>query len=120
EAKKEWIRIFNELTDLQNSDEENEYLKSMFPKQKSYVARFALILSVFSNHFDARGKDVRIIEKDAVLAAERLSKYFIATAKKVKIGRVEKETLKTSAGAGKTNAEKILMMYQENPAFNRS
>src|SRR5690606_33152048 len=35
EAKKEWVRIFNEITDIQNSDEENEYMKSMLPKQKS-------------------------------------------------------------------------------------
>ena len=31
---------FNEITNYQNSDEENEYLKSMYPKQKSYIPLF--------------------------------------------------------------------------------
>src|SRR5690606_33884407 len=46
EAKKEWIRMFNEITQIQNSDEENEYMKSMLPKQKSYIPRFALLIHV--------------------------------------------------------------------------
>ncbi len=40
EAKKEWIRIFNNITDHQNSENENEYIKSMYPKQKAYIPRF--------------------------------------------------------------------------------
>ena len=34
EAKKLWINKFNEITEKQNSDNENEYFKSMYPKQK--------------------------------------------------------------------------------------
>ncbi|MDU9711641.1 DUF3987 domain-containing protein, partial [Helicobacter pylori] len=45
DAKIEWIRIFNDITNIQNSDQENEYMKSMLPKQKSYIPRFALILN---------------------------------------------------------------------------
>jgi len=45
DAKTEWKRIFNEITSTQNSNDENEYMKSMLPKQKSYIPRFALILN---------------------------------------------------------------------------
>ena len=41
DAKKIWIEKFNEITEKQNSDNENEYFKSMYPKQKSYIPRFA-------------------------------------------------------------------------------
>ena len=34
DANKEWKRIFNKITDLQNSETENEYMKSILPKQK--------------------------------------------------------------------------------------
>ena len=43
EAKKEWVRIFNGITKSQNSEAENEYMKSMLPKQKSYIPRFCIV-----------------------------------------------------------------------------
>ena len=88
ESKKEWIRIFNEITVIQNSDAENEYMKSMLPKQKSYIPRFALLLHVF-NGIGQTGYDYYEISKDSILKAERLSKYFIAMSKKVKIDSIE-------------------------------
>jgi hypothetical protein len=119
EAKKEWMRIFNEISNFQNDDNENEYLKSMYPKQKSYIPRFALIIHAF-NEFFSSGGNTLLITKDSVLKAEKLSKYFIATAKKVKVNSVEVSNIKTTAKGGKNNFEKLKLIYEENPDFNRS
>lgn len=119
DAKKEWIRIHNDITDIQNSDAENEYMKSMLPKQKSYLSRFALLIHVFRLHF---GLDEGMeISKDSTLLAERLCKYFIAMAKKIKIDSIEilemKSVLKSSSG--KTNREKFELLISANPELNK-
>lgn len=119
EAKKEWVRIFNEITSYQNSDDENEYLKSMYPKQKSYIPRFALLIHAFDENFSAGG-NVLEVSKESVLKAEKLSKYFIATAKKLKLNTATVINLKTTSKAGKNNIEKLKLIYEENPDFNRS
>mgnify|MGYP000016384816 CR=1 FL=1 len=119
EAKKEWIRIFNNITDYQNDDNENEYLKSMYPKQKSYIPRFALLIHVFDEFFSAGGNTL-LISKESVLKAEKLSNYFIATAKKVKINSVEANEIKNVSKNGKNTIEKLKLIYSENPNFNRS
>ena len=46
----EWVRIFNKITAIENSDNENEYMKSILPKQKSYVIRFSLLLEVLDSY----------------------------------------------------------------------
>lgn len=119
EAKKEWMRMFNEISNYQNDDNENEYLKSMYPKQKSYIPRFSLLIHVFDEFFGIGGNTL-LISKDSVLKAEKLSKYFIATAKKVKVNSIEVNNIKNSARNGKNNLEKLKLIYQENPNFNRS
>jgi hypothetical protein len=119
EAKVEWMRIFNEISNFQNDDNENEYLKSMYPKQKSYIPRFALIIHVF-NEFFSSGGNTLLIDKESILKAEKLSKYFIATAKKVKVNSVEVSNIKSTAKAGKNNFEKLKLIYEENSDFNRS
>jgi hypothetical protein len=119
EAKKEWMRIFNEISNYQNDEKENEYLKSMYPKQKSYIPRFCLLIHVFDEFFSVGGNAL-LISKESILKAEKLSKYFIATAKKVKVNSVEVLNIKTTAKAGKNNLEKLKLIYEENPNFNRS
>lgn len=119
DAKKEWMRIFNEISNYQNSDEENEYLKSMYPKQKSYIPRFCLLIHCFNDFFDIGGNSL-LISKDSVLKAEKLSKYFIATAKKVKVNSIEVTNLKTTIKKGSNSFEKLKLIYDENPDFNRS
>lgn len=119
DAKKEWKRIFNEISSHQNSEDENEYLKSMYPKQKSYIPRFALIIHVFDAFF-TDGSNTLLISKESILKAEKLSKYFIATAKKVKVNSVEVNEMKTTAKQGKSNLDKLKLIYNENPEFNRS
>lgn len=53
-ARNEWQRIFNDITNVQNSDDENEYMKSMLPKQKSYIPRFALLIHILDYSYGTR------------------------------------------------------------------
>jgi len=120
ESKIEWSRIFNDITDIQNSDTENEYMKSMLPKQKSYIPRFALLINTFNGigQFDY---NLNEISKDSILKAEKLSKYFIAMAKKVKIDSIEVSDIRKAikASEGKTNKEKFKMLYDANKNLNK-
>src|SRR5690606_31940870 len=101
-------RIFNEITDVQNSDTENEYMKSMLPKQKSYIPRFALLIHVF-NGIGKGDYDLNFISKDSILKAEKLSKYFIAMAKKIKVDSIAVAEIKKviKKNENKTNKEKF-------------
>lgn len=115
DAKNEWIRIFNEITLMQNSDFENEYMKSMLPKQKSYIPRFALIINCLESN---ENNDVLIdeITKDSILKAEKLSKYFIAMAKKIKTESIERVGIKQAVSkvSDKSNYEKFKTVYSKN------
>jgi hypothetical protein len=122
ESKKEWIRVFNEYTDIQNSDEENEYMKSMLPKQKSYLPRFALLINAFSSFFDNTHKTSALeITKESILSAEKLSKYFIAMAKKIKVNSIETNEIKTiiSTNKNKSIKEQFIELYKKNPDLNK-
>jgi len=122
ESKKEWIRVFNEYTDIQNSDEENEYMKSMLPKQKSYLPRFALLINAFNSFFDLECKmDALTISKESILSAEKLSKYFIAMAKKIKVNSIETNEIKTiiQSNKNKSTKELFLELYRKNPDLNK-
>jgi hypothetical protein len=121
EAKKEWERMFNEMTDVQNDDNENQYLKSMYPKQKSYIPRFACLIHVFDEFFSDGGNTL-LISKESVLKAEKLSKYFIATAKKIKVNSVEVGKIKNTltANKGKNEKEKLFEIWKINEKFNKS
>jgi hypothetical protein len=122
ESKNEWIRVFNEYTAIQNSDAENEYMKSMLPKQKSYLPRFALLINCFDSFFDLTHKsDALTISKESILKAEKVSKYFIAMAKKIKVDSIEKNEIKTiiSANKNKSTKEQFNEMYKQNPDLNK-
>jgi len=121
DAKIEWMRIFNEMTDIQNNEEENEYLKSMFPKQKSYIPRFACLIHVFNDFFNEGGNSL-LISKESVLKAEKLSKYFVATAKKIKVNSVEVSKIKStiSSNKGKTEREQLYEIWKKDKKFNRT
>jgi hypothetical protein len=120
EAKIEWKRIFNEISNFQNDENENEYLKSMYPKQKSYIPRFALVIHAF-NEFFSTGGNTLLITKDSVLKAEKLSKYFIATAKKVKVNSVEVNSIKSviNSNKNKSSKEQFFELYKLNPDLNK-
>jgi len=122
ESKKEWIRVFNEYTDIQNSDEENEYMKSMLPKQKSYIPRFALLINAFNSFFDETYKtDVLTISKESILSAEKLSKYFVAMAKKIKVNSIETNEIKTIIQSNKNKSikDQFYELYKINPNLNK-
>jgi len=121
EAKIEWKRMFNEMTLVQNDDNENQYLKSMYPKQKSYIPRFACLIHVFDEFF-SEGGNTLLISKDSILKAEKLSKYFIATAKKIKLNSVDVSKLKNTitANKGKNEKEKLFEIWKLNNNFNKS
>lgn len=118
-AKNEWKRIFNKISAFQNDENENEYLKSMYPKQKSYVPRFALLIHVFNEFLNPNSNSL-LISKESILKAEKLSEYFIATAKKVKVNSTEVAEIKQSSKAGKNTFDKLKLIYESNPDFNRS
>ena len=75
EAKAEYKRIFNEITDKQNSDDSDEKLKSVLPKMKIYLGRFALITRFIKWSLNT---DIELleIEKEDVQNAEKLVRYF--------------------------------------------
>ncbi len=122
DAKVEWKRIFNEITGYQNSDDENEYMKSMLPKQKSYIPRFALLintLTCFHNH--STKTEFKTISKESMLAAERLSKYFIAMAKKIKVNSLEVNKIKkfVKYNDGMPAFEQFKILYEQDPELNK-
>lgn len=117
DARKEWQRIFNDITDVQNSDDENEYMKSMLPKQKSYIPRFALLVHVLDYYMDMMNKDPYKVSKESILKAEKLSKYFIQMAKKVKVNNMDEAEMKTIIVNNKDKSKFDIFkeMYQANP-----
>ena len=121
-AKKEFIRIHDEITEVQKSDDENEYLKSMLPKQKSYVARFALLINTLKAYAGIEGYYFNLIHKESMLGAEKLSTYFISHAKKVKVDSIELKDLKTifRDRNGKSNEELVKEIFLADSEFNRT
>lgn len=119
DAKVEWKRIFNKITTSQNNEDENEYLKSMYPKQKSYIPRFALLLNAFHGYFD-NDLDIKEIHLDNILRAEKLSDYFVMTAKKIKIESTETHELKTTMKQAESNFDKLKIIYSKDNEFNRT
>ena len=121
DAKKEWIRIFDKITDKQNSENENEYMKSMLPKQKTYIPRFALLLNTL-HAFDNEEQSNALISKDAILNAEKLSDYFILMAQKIKIDSAETRHANEVAALNKNgdSYESFVAIYKSSPLISTS
>jgi hypothetical protein len=120
EAKVELARIMNKITDRQNSEDETEATKTILPKQKTYLPRFAILLHVldcYDNGIDFNCE----IERQTILNAERLVDYFICMAEKVMQDGQAYSKLKASANDKivKTDADKFAMMYAANPKLNK-
>ena len=119
DGKKEWIRIFNKITDLQNSDDINEYMVPFLSKQKSYIPRFALIINAFKSMID--GSNALEISADSVKKAEQLSNYFVYMYEKLIKQNLEEKTLKEDISSDKNDTRtKVANLYAKDPAFNRS
>ena len=97
-------------------------MKSMLPKQKSYIPRFAMLINAFNLYVDGI-RDHRLMEvtKQSMLHAEKLSKYFVAMAKKIKVNSIEiiemKEVIHNNKD--KNNRQKFEEMYTNNPELNK-
>jgi hypothetical protein len=117
ESKKQWIRIFNEITAHQNSDDENEYMKSMYPKQKSYIPRFALMLNTLYWYDNPEQNQLGVISEKSMLNAEKLSKYFVFMAKKHKLSTIEYNDVKkiVNQNENKSTKDKIFEILSKDP-----
>lgn len=118
QAKYEWEKVYNEISIMQNSDEENEYMKSMLPKQKSYIPRFALLIHLMNNF-----ENLVIPEhltKETILKAYELSKYFIKQAQKVKVSASETKSISSIVTNNKelTPKEIFSIMVAKNEKIN--
>jgi hypothetical protein len=102
------------MSDIQNSEDVSEYLKTMYPKQKNYIIRFSLILHVFNCFFD-KTRFTEAITLDTVKKAVKLSDYFIEQAKKVKVESNDLNDIKATTSKGKTAHEKFIEAYNSNP-----
>lgn len=118
-AKVELKRVFNELTALQNSENENEYLKSIYPKQKTYLPRFCLIIHCLKTFFSS-GEVTNFISPDTVLNAEKLVKYFIHSAKKVKFETSETTDINNLMRKSTTKEDKVKDIWTYDKEFNKS
>jgi transposase-like protein len=116
----EYVRIYDSYVDIQNGDNENEYMKSMYPKQKNYLPRFALLIHVFNSMFN--DDNLELITRDSMIKAEKLSKYFIAHAKKIKINSSSLNEMKTTINSAKNKStkEKLHALYLTNEVENKS
>lgn len=119
DAKKEWVKAFNRITAMQNSADESEFFKSMLPKQKSYIPRFALLLHVFSVCNDEQD-DLYQISAESVRKAVKLSDYFIAHAKRVKVESREIETVRKAIKGIDDPLEKFKAAHEANPDLSKT
>lgn len=120
DSKNEWVRIFNKISDMQNSDDENEFVKSMLSKQKSYIPRFALFLNSLYSYDDQR--PINWIKKDAIIGAEKLSDYFISMAKKIKFDSLESQDLRALVKdlSNLDLSEKVKAIFKAMPEANKT
>lgn len=120
DAKKEWAKIFDELTALQNDEGQNEYVRNMLAKQKTYIPRFALMIN-FLDFCNEETDSYKVVRMVAVQKAYRLSKYFIAMSKKVRIESQEKNIIKEVANRkGMTAKDKMRELYRLDKKVNKS
>jgi hypothetical protein len=106
DTEAEWQSVFNDITAMQNSEEENEYMKSMLPKQKSYIPRFSLLIHLLDHFFGGQKNDLQLISHESMVSARRLSEYFTGMAKKIKVNSLEVNNLKEVARQNKEKSKK--------------
>jgi hypothetical protein len=118
EAMVEFRRFHARVTDIENGDTENEYMKSMLPKMKQYILRFALILQTLDSL--SYHDEIYCINKDNILRAEALCNYFITMAKKVKVRAIDKRDMKAITRVeGKSSKDKCMEIWKMNSKFNK-
>ncbi len=114
DAKIEYKRIHKEITAMQKSEDIAEANKSMLPKMKAYVARFALLINTLESQKNtAIHKDE--VCKSSILKAEKLAHYFIDMANKIKIESAERTKIKSSYDNKKDAYTNFKSIYTKNP-----
>ena len=121
DARIEIGRIMDKITDRQNSEDESESTKSILPKQKTYLPRFAILLHVLEC-YDNGEIVTSDISKDTVLKAERLVDYFIGMAERVMQDSMDYNKLRASASdkVVKSDADRFAAMYAVNPNMKKT
>jgi len=114
EAKIEWKRIHKEITAMQKSEDIAEANKSMLPKMKAYVARFALLLHTLECQKN-KSLHKNEVNKDSILKAEKLAHYFINMANKIKIESAERTKIKSSFDSKKDPYTNFKSIFTKNP-----
>lgn len=79
QAKTEFSKVDSYFCNIQESDDCDKYLMQFIEKIKTYLPRFSLIISVLNNI--EKSNPYAVVEKEDVVKAFELSKYFINTAK---------------------------------------
>ena len=93
DGKDEYKRVFNEITTIQNSKDTDEKLKSVLPKMKIYLGRFALLVRFIKWSLNQEIELLQV-EKDDVLSSEKLLNYFTKNATLNKKNSSESRELK--------------------------
>jgi len=122
EAKEEWIRIDSELVEIDRADDVLEFIKSMVPKQRIYLPKFALLLNSLHSFFDSEAVNTFEISRESILAAEKLVKYFMNHAGKLKVEnkylKEAKDLLDESPKI--SNKKKSFLLFAKFPDLKQS
>lgn len=99
------------LTDIQNDENETSQIRGYISKLKSYYPRFILILTLMDMFADGVEAEVT---PEVMERAERVTKYFLSTARAVFAESEEnRENKSVLAGLnGKTKVEKIQILHK--------
>jgi hypothetical protein len=113
EARTEFKRVDNYLCNLQEAAETDLFLNQYIEKLKTYMPRFALVISVLNNI--EKNQPYAVIEKEDIEKAFLMAKYFINTSK---ILLYEQKTTSearevTRSMTGLTDKEKVFRLLEK-------
>ena len=115
DAYNSWKAKANAFVDMQNDDKYNQRIKSVLPKMKTYLGRFALICHHLSADKNSNKVSVESMEK-----AGKLVTYFLNNAIRVLSDRVKTSNIKTVLGSLKaisSTTDKVKAVYKSGLPF---
>lgn len=119
-AYDEFIKLTNQLVDIENSSDEPAYVHSAISKMKRYLVRFSLLIYVVDKY--AKGEPYGLVDIESVKKAFRLCNYYIKMVRKNKFDSKEttqiKKAIKNSKGLD--NFDKFCELYEQNKQFNKT
>jgi hypothetical protein len=107
-----YFKFDMELTEIQNNLSETLQIRGYVSKLKSYYPRFILLITLMDTFAD--GVELEI-NADVMIRAERLTKYFLSTARAVFSETEDNREMKAVIHAmnGKTKTEKIIALLRK-------